>query len=95
VEQCGAGPKAKVEVVEEFIVGQTCIGCSTTYEFAPFPPFQLRDAKHGEYDVTRQIPGCAERFPLCSRCLPWYWRDVAKRLGVVQEVKEVYAGCFK
>jgi hypothetical protein len=91
IEQCGAGPKTKEEPVDLFVKGSTCIGCHTTYTVTPFPPFQEPDAKHGQYDVTRQLPRCSKDFPLCARCLPWHWRGEARRTGMVEEVKEVYA----
>ena len=91
-EQCAN--KVKENPEDAFVVGRTCIGCRTTYNTTPFPPFQEPDVKHGKYDVTRQLPRCSKDYPLCARCLPWYWRAEARRSGVEKEVQEEYAGCF-
>lgn len=94
IEQCGVGRNVKEEPVDLFVVGRTCIGCRTTYNQTPFPPFQDADTKHGKYDVTRQLPRTSKDYPLCARCLPWHWRSEAARTGMVDAVKEEYAGCF-
>lgn len=80
---------------ENWVLGQTCLTCKTTYTQTPFPQFQVESAKHGQYDVTRQLPGTSQNYPQCEHCLPWFWRTEAQRLGVQEQFEDVYAGYFR
>ena len=80
---------------EGWVLGKTCLSCKTTYNVRPMPEFQDAGAKHGKYDVTKQLPRTAKDYPICEECLPWHWRVAARQYGMEKEVKEVYAGCFQ
>jgi len=76
------------------VLGRTCLTCSTIYPQFMFPLFQEPDAKHGKYDVYRQLPNNSKDYPLCENCLPWHWRVEAARHDMEKEVKEAYTGYF-
>lgn len=96
VEQCGnPGTRVQEEPVNTFKLGQTCLTCSTIYTVTPFPLYQEKDTKHGDYDVTRQLPHTSANYPECALCLPWQWRAEAKRYGVEKKVREMYPDCFR
>src|SRR3990167_573697 len=85
---------APTSLPEGWVLGKTCLTCKTTYNFQPMPLFQEEGAKDGTWDVTRQLPHCAKGYPLCERCLPWHWRNEAKRYGVEKQFLKMYDGYF-
>lgn len=80
-------PATPTDILEEgWVLGKTCITCRTVYNVRPMPAFQEEDAKHGKYDVTRQLPRTAKDYPICEKCLPGHWRTAAHEFGMEKEV---------
>ena len=76
-----------------WVLGSTCLSCRTHYN-GWVAQFQKDDCKHGQYDVTLQLPNTSRNYPICDRCLPWHWRTEAARWGMEKEVARVYSGEF-
>ena len=73
---------ADVTVLEEgWVLGSTCTGCRTHYNKWE-PEFQDKDAKHGKYDLEKQLPNTSENYPICPTCLPWYWQAEGSAFGM-------------
>lgn len=70
------------ELPEDWVVGKTCVNCRTTYTQTPMPEFQDADAKHGQYNMSRQLPDTSPDYPNCATCLEYAWRAEGRRFGM-------------
>ena len=59
------------------------------------PTHQDEKAKHGAYDVLKQLPNTSENYPLCESCNGHAWRIEGKRFGMEKQVQEVYGAIFR